>query len=321
MAAQISTADWYNRFARFEAEGRSPLYQKLAAGVAADDEMLALIDDSLPMRKRQPNLLLAAVRFRHGVAADYEQFRGWVLDDPGPVLDVVRTRSTQTNEPARVAAMLPVLSRIEGPVALVEVGASAGLCLYPARFPYDFDGHRVGPETSPVHLRCEVEGPVPLPERLPEVVWRAGIDLNPLDVRDEGDVAWLQALVFPEQTERQERLSAAVQVARAEPPTLFAGDLLSTLDSVLAQAPKDATTVLFHSSVLNYLPPEGRESFYRKALDLPVTWLSQEAGGVFPEINAKAPEQPGGKALYVLAVSGEPVAFSEPHGGWVRWLG
>ncbi|GHF76761.1 hypothetical protein FHX82_002611 [Amycolatopsis bartoniae] len=321
MVAEVSTADRYSRFAHFEAKGHSPLYQELASGVAADAEMLALLDDSLPKPKRQPNLLLAAVRLCHGVAADYGQFRGWVLDDPEPVLEIMRTHSTQTNEPARTAAMLPILSRIEGPVALVEVGASAGLCLYPDRFHYDFDGHQVGPESSPVRIRCAVEGPVPLPERLPEVVWRAGIDLNPLDVRNEDDVAWLRALIWPEETERQERLSAAVEIARAEPPLLFTGDLLSTLDSVVARAPEDATVVVFHTAVLNYLSPEGRESFYRKAMDLPVTWISQEAGGAFPEINAKVPEQRSDKALFVLAVSGEPIALTEPHGGWLRWFG
>ncbi|MFE4545324.1 DUF2332 family protein [Arthrobacter sp. NPDC056727] len=47
-------------------------------------------------------------------------------------------------------------------------------------------------------LRCRTRGPVPLPGSLPHVAWRAGIDLNPLDVRSPDDVAWLEALVWPE---------------------------------------------------------------------------------------------------------------------------
>ncbi|TVT35303.1 DUF2332 domain-containing protein [Amycolatopsis rhizosphaerae] len=321
MADETSTAHRYARFARFEAAGGSPLYQRLAEGVAADPELIALLD-TLPPPKRQPNLLLAAVRSRHGVARDYAQFREWVLDDPERVLAVVRTRATQTNEAARVAAILPVLAAIEGPIALVEAGASAGLCLYPDRFRYDFGGHEIGPEDSPVRLRCQVEGPVPLPVRLPEVVWRAGLDTNPLDVRREEDLNWLRALVWPEQRDRRERLEAVARIAREEPPLLVAGDLREDLGGLLAQAPPAATLVLFHTSVLCYLSPGDRDRFSRAARGLDGVWISQEGSGVFPEIDEKLPvEPPAGRALSVLAVSGEPVAFSELHGGWVRWLG
>jgi hypothetical protein len=41
------------------------------------------------------------------------------------------SRSTQTNEPARCATLLPVLAQLPQPLALNEVGASAGLCLLP----------------------------------------------------------------------------------------------------------------------------------------------------------------------------------------------
>lgn len=315
----ISTSQQYERFARFEARGRSALYEELAQGVAGDGELLSLLD-TLPLRKRQPNLLFAAVRFLHGTATNYEQFRGWVLDSPEEILEVIRTGSTQTNEPARVAAMLPVLAQIQGPIALVEVGASAGLCLYPDRFHYDFDGHQLGPEDSPVQLHCAIEGAVPLPQRLPEVVWRAGIDLNPLDVRSEGDLTWLRSLIFPEQIEREQRLVAAAAVARQDPPLLVAGDLNEGLDDLLAQAPSDTTVVLFHASVLSYLSADGRAAFYEKAMRHKGFWISQEAGGVFPEINAKVQVEAPERAVYVLAVAGEPVAFSEPHGGWLRWL-
>ncbi len=44
----------------------------------------------------------------------------------------------------------------------------------------------------------------------------AGIDLNPLNLNDEGDVAWLDALIWPEHADRRARLRSAVEVARVD---------------------------------------------------------------------------------------------------------
>src|SRR5690348_11065781 len=137
----------YARFAAHEARGRSPLYEELARGVAEDRQLLLLLV-ALPEVKQQPNLLFAAVRYVCGIAEGWEQFRGWVLERRDEVMDVIRTRRTQTNEPARCATLLPLLARLPQPLALLEVGAAAGLCLLPDCYAYDFDGHRVPPSRS-----------------------------------------------------------------------------------------------------------------------------------------------------------------------------
>ncbi len=41
-----------------------------------------------------------------------------------------------------------------------------------------------------------MRGPGPLPAVVPEVAWRAGVDLDPVDVREEDRVRWLATLVF-----------------------------------------------------------------------------------------------------------------------------
>ena len=107
----------------------------------------------------------------------------------------MRARATQTNEAGRCAVLLPVLAALPQPLALLEVGASAGLCLYPDRYAYRY-GDQVLGAGEPV-LDCAATGVAPPPAR-PEVVWRAGLDLNPLDVTDPADVAWLDALIWPE---------------------------------------------------------------------------------------------------------------------------
>ena len=63
-------------------------------------------------------------------------------------------RRTQTNEAARCALLLPLLAALPQPLALLEVGASAGLCLLPDRYGYDYAGHRLGDRPARVALRA-----------------------------------------------------------------------------------------------------------------------------------------------------------------------
>src|SRR5215216_424832 len=221
----MSIAERYRRFAALEARGVSPTYERLAEAVSRDDEILALLS-ALPPAKQQPNLLFAVVRLLGGPVDEPAAFHDYVVVNWPAVDAEMRARATQTNEAGRCAVLLPVLAALPQPLALLEVGASAGLCLYPDRYTYRFTGPSgslaLDPPggRSPVRLDCEVHGRPPLPERLPEVVWRAGLDLNPLDVRDDDAVAWLQTLVWPEHEDRRRRLAAAVELVRAEPPTL-----------------------------------------------------------------------------------------------------
>jgi hypothetical protein len=228
-------------------------------------------------------------------------------------------RSTQTNEPARCATLLPALASIGGPLALIEVGTSAGLCLYPDRYSYEYDGRPVGPPQA-VHLRCATSGAVPLPAGLPEVVARVGIDLNPLDVTDPGDLAWLRALVWPGpvEAERLQRLDAAAAVAAEEPPTLLAGDLVERLPDALALVPDGATPVVMHTAVLPYVPEARRTAFVERVRGLPVRWVAQEGQGMVP---GTGQPYPGGWGPYfVLSLDGRAVARTAPHGGRLDWL-
>lgn len=159
----MDTAGLYRRFAAREARGNSPRYEALAEQIAEDDELTSLIG-RLPDPKRQPNLLLAAVRFLGGPTDAPDAFRTWVRDHWDEVRETVLTRRTQTNEPGRCATLLPLPASLPRPLALIEVGASAGLCLYPDRYRYSYDGRPAfGPAGSPVTLDCHTSGPVPLP--------------------------------------------------------------------------------------------------------------------------------------------------------------
>ena len=296
----------------------SPLYARLAADVAEDAEVLRFLA-TLPVGKRQPNLFFAALQYRHGAPRDGRELRRRVTEDADRLRETMTTRATQTNEAARCAALLPVFGLVPGPLALIEVGASAGLCLYPDRYSYEYDGRPVGAR-APVHVTCTTTGDVPVPDRLPDVVARIGIDLDPLDPADPDDRAWLRALVWPgpDAADRLRRLDAAAAVAGREPARMLAGDLRDRLPEALDLVPAGCTVVVFHTAVLPYVPREGRAAFVEMVRAMRVRWVAQEPPGVVPGTGRGAPG--GWGTEFVVSLDGRPLARSAPHGGWIDWL-
>lgn len=203
------------------------------------------------------------------------------------------------------------------------MGAAAGLCLLPDRYGYDYGRARIEPASTggneaPV-FPCRVNDAAPLPGKLPEVVWRGGLDLHPVDLSDPDEVRWLEALVWPGQEGRPERLSAAIRLAQESPPRVLRGDLMTDLPALAATAPRDATLVVFHSAVLAYLKLEDRVRFSQLVRELDVVWISNEATRVFPEIDARLNAgNPSG--CFILSVNGAPVALTGPHGQFLDWF-
>lgn len=308
----------FRRFAEREARGHSALYDALAMGVAGDAALLALLKD-LPVSKQQPNLLFAAARVVCGPATDFADFRQHVLAKAPAVRAMIEARRTQTNEPGRCAILLPVLVRLHQPLALIEVGASAGLCLIPDHYSYDYNGARVGSASAPV-FPCLTNEPTPIPTAMPRIVWRAGLDLEPVNLRDPERMAWLEALIWPDQPDRLARFQAAADVARRTSTRVRRGDLLADLGGLIDEVPNGPTIVVFHSATLAYVrDPADRAAFTAMLWDKSAVWISNEAPFVFPDIAARAP-RPGPPGAFLLAVNGEPLAWTDPHGAWIDWF-
>jgi len=321
--------DAYRSFAVEAAE--SPTFADWSQQVADDPELVAWLR-TLPAVKQQPNLVFAAARW-HGVPAPgpYTGLREALLTDQGAIRQTILTRATQTNEVGRMATLLPAfthLARSQGwaadqPVTLVEVGASAGLCLYPDRWGYlwqtDTGPVRLGEAPS---LGCLAEGAVPLPPRLPVISRRAGIDLNPLDVTDHAEMTWLETLVWPEQQDRRARLRHGIEVARTDPPHLVRGDLLTGLTTLLAEVSGSAPVIVFHSAVIAYLEPADRLRFDASMRGLVSSgtchWVSNEGPRVLPSVTASGPPL-GPEPTFVLGVDGQMVARTHGHGRSLSW--
>lgn len=318
-----AVAERYDRFAREEAPGRSDVYAEWAAGVAADAEMQAVLERLTPQH-RQPPLVSAVSRLIGAPVGAYARWREFVLAHADQLVAECRRRGVQINEPLRLAALLPALSLIDGPIALLELGAAAGLCLYPDRYSFrmvDAEGalqQAIDPPggQSPVVLSSTVAGEMPS-LRVPEVRWRAGVDLDPIDVRSPGDRAWLEALIWPGEHERGQRINAAMAIATADPPLLSAGDAVEEVEAMAAAAPAGATLVITTPGMLVYLPRLRRLELIDRIRGLDAHWITIDPpalhDGWRPAID---PAQFRG---FAVALDGRVVADADPLGRWWEW--
>lgn len=311
------TADSYKRWADIEARGSSSTYERWAREVSRSSALVALID-SLPRNKRQPNLVFAAARW-NGAPLEVGSIAHWLQDHWPDVEATVLNRSTQTNEAARCAALMMALDQIAGPIALLELGASAGLCLLPDLYRYEYvsrhGSHILEPAVSALGptVMCTLDAAT-APVSIPDIVWRRGIDLNTVNLDEPAERLWLETLVWPEHHERRERLGKAIAVARALKPQVDRGDLIELLPTVAAEAPADATLVVFHSAVLAYLGPDDRSHAAQMMKETRARVVSLEGIGVLPEVAARIPESLRSDSRFLLVLDGRPLGLAAPHG-------
>lgn len=315
----------YRRFAEEEAPGRSGLYEQWARSVWTRSEVAAVLA-RIPATHRQPPLVFAVSRLLGAPEEQSADWGAWTLAHADALVAECAVRSVQTNEPGRCAALLPALSRIEGPIALLEIGASAGLCLYPDRYSYRYvtDAGRtreVHPDAGPsaVVLSCAWSGSG-ADLHLPNVVWRAGVDLHPLDARAGEDRRWLTGLVWPGESGRRERIDAALDVAAADPPLMREAD--AAAPGVIAElariAPPDATLVVTTPGVLAHVPRDGRRSII-DAARAAGRWITIDAPGLHDGWSRPVDTAAWPKDRFVLALDGEVLAAVDPLGAAVEW--
>ena len=335
----------FRDFARLECRGSSPLYERLSVYIASDEELLAL---AARARNGQPtpNLFFAAVHFlllrgaEHPLAAFYESLGGAWGDgqDPCPafksfcteyreeIAGLIATRMVQTNAVKRCSCLLPAFAYLSqrcapAPLALVEVGTSAGLNLMWDRYGYDYGGgRRCGDAGSPVQLFCRPKGALapPLPYVFPDVKFRVGIDLLPVPINDPDALMWLRALVWPEHRERMGLLGSAVELAWEDPPKVIKGNAVEVLPELLPTISEDFHLCLYHTHTLNKFTVKDREAFHllidRFGRERDLDMVSMELGsGVGYSVVELTTYNRGTK-------ESRRVAECDTHGAWVEWL-
>lgn len=348
-------AERYTRFAA-ECDGISPLYSALSAQIAQDRELLTL---ALACRPGQPpgNLLLGAVHFLllqqpdHPLAAYYPSltpealpraaafphFKTFCLEHQTTLEELLATHLVQTNEIRRCTYLLLAFAHIaqqtthQGvaePLALLELGASAGLNLLWDHYDYLYyhhtthgeQVHEAGAAGAVVRLRCVVRGEImpPLPLTLPPVAWRMGLDLNPIDLRNAQHYLWLRALIWPEHHDRVALLEDARLIYHQHPPQLRRGDIATDLAALLAAMPAYTTPVIFHTHVFNQVPVAVQEQVTQQLATFSRDRTLYRLGNDL--------EKPALQAFPLTlqvyqngTMTAEHLADVDGHGRWLEW--
>jgi hypothetical protein len=116
-------------------------------------------------------------------------------------------------------------------------------------------------------------------------------------------------------------LVAALDLARADPPQVEKRDLRDGFADLLADVPRHATLVIFHSAVLAYVPAPERRPFIESMMSSEATWLANEAPRVVPGVAALVDEREIDRrpASFLIARNARPVAWADDHGAWFQW--
>jgi hypothetical protein len=333
----------FRHFADNEFADYAPLYAHLSRHIAEDAAPLRLAG-AAAIGQFPPNLLFAAVHYLllSGLQAPigrycatiteeplppdeaaYPAFRAVCLDNAAQISDLIATRLVQTNEVGRSACLLPGFSHVAqlgggAPLALIDVGAAAGLNLLFDRYHVDYGSLTWGDAASPVRLRCELRGEIqpPLQPGQPAVGYRAGMDISPIDVRDPDAVRWLRALVWPDQPQRAKALAAAAELARLDPPRVVRGDAGALLPELIGEAPAEMTLCIYHSFALQQFPPESLAAFHaalEEAAQTRPVYLVGMGGSTLQAYVRLSSWRNGTRETVQLA---ECAA----HGQWLSWL-
>lgn len=283
----------------------------------------------LVLAGRAPDL----ARFYPSVGGSQGPARAWasaeaaIVDNLAEVRDLA-TRTVQTNEPGRSAALYGALlyltDRFRCPIQLFEVGASAGLNLAPDRYRYLVRGHALGDQGSRLSFAEPWEG---LPVRDPweahahlSVVRRRGCDPAPLDIATHVGAMAVQSYVWPDERERLDRVRAAIEIARGEPITIDQAGAADWVQSLLTEHRRGQLTVVWQSVMQQYLDPSERralearmgEAGNRATREAPLAWVRLEPGDDHVSDFELTCHAWPADALITLATSGN-------HGPPVRW--
>jgi hypothetical protein len=298
--------------------GRSPLYDELWRRLADEPLGDALVDGDY--RWDTPLKVVGGLHYLVLAGrASWDDVGRALVEEREFLRRYVAEQGVQTNEVQRSWMLLPCFleaARRLGAASLdvVEIGPSAGLNLVWDRYGYRYENGAWGDPASPIVLSGEERTPVPaeLLELAPRVRSRVGIDLAPIDAASAEGRLLLRSFVWPDMTDRLERLDRAMELLSADPPPIVEGDVAERLPELLVG---DGPLLVFETIALVYVPKEGR----RRVDD-----ALAEAGTRRPLAVVRTPPHEQAHSTLELEVRPDGrrdvVARADFHGAWIDWL-
>lgn len=240
-----------------------------------------------------------------------------LIRDAGPI-DTWLNSAPQTNEVRRSAVLIALghllMDRFGLPIRTSELGASAGLNLHWDAYGLQLGDAWFGPQQAALVLQPEWRGPLP-PATQPQIVSRAGVDLNPLDPKNDADALRLQAYLWPDQPERLSLTRAAI---RAASTPVTKGDAIDWLKGRLGH--RAGQLHLIYSTVAwQYFPDDKKtegaamieEAGAHATPAAPLAWFGMENDGGAEGAALTLRIWPGTITL--------DLGRADFHGRWIAW--
>jgi hypothetical protein len=235
--------------------------------------LAALRAEALRAGPRHPLFAAIAAAAIDPGAAERDALAGALADAPARLFVDLATRSVQTNETSRAIAWLwpAALAGCASdgrPLALFDIGCSAGLNLIAERLPAPW---------------TDLAGAALAVATAARILTRQGFDAHPLEVGRDDDVVWLRACVWPGETGRLERLDRAIAAFRAaasgpNPPRLQSSDAADVPARIERQArylPPETLLLAYQTVMRDYLPTDLKKRY----LAAMTNWVSGSSGG------------------------------------------
>ncbi len=233
----------------------------------------------------------------------------------------------QTNEVQRSAALLPGLLHVAAqtrlPLAVVEVGASAGLNLWCDHYRHDHGSWAWGDANAALTLGSEWVGAAPPRPQL-TIASRAGCDAMPIDLRQPGEGLRLASFIWADQPDRLARLRSAQAVAAVCMAStglhIHAARAADFVRQQLQQRTPGRALVLMHSVVWQYIAHAEQADISAQmemaglaaTADSPLAWLRFEPPAPDKPVDMRCRFWPGGQDLLL--------ARCHPHAARIDWL-
>jgi len=271
----------FQQFAEVQAKGSSDLYYFLSHRIVEDEELVTIVSE-IPASQPKPNLFFASMQYLVSktvsplrsyypsltdvplpVKQSFEPFKEFALHHKDQLIELFHTKLVQTNEVRRAAYLYPLFLRIseetQKPLALIEIGTSAGLLLCLDAYNYEYgNGIKITNAEDSILIASNNKG-----EKLPSYIYsklqinnRIGIDLNIVDLKNEEDYDWMLALIWPEHSKRRQQFKEASQIASGIKKELYEGDLTELLPTIIQSLSTETQVVVFHTHVANQFPKQ-----------------------------------------------------------------